>query len=430
MFGITRKTAPLAAPSPADPAALDAIVEALQWFDPFKSLDTSDLLVLATKANIEHIPARQSLFKQGASDPWMFCLIEGTVELKAADGRVQAVVARGPAAHNPLSPLKPRQHTATTVTPTTCIRIDVSELGDIHDMLTQSHDDYSVHEFTTSAPVSDVVHMHELTLLSEGFVLPSLPAVALNVRRLIDDENATVNEVAQVVTKDPALTANLLKAANSALFRASSPIQNCTQAIMRLGAKTTRQLVTAFAVRNLFTTTQPELQKRMRAVWEHCNEVAAISMVIARIVKCFDVEEAMLAGLLHDIGMLPILNYAANHPSLIDDPVTFEQFVIATRVRAGVTVLQEWRLPVEMVTVVYESENWWRDSGLEPDLADVVLVAQIHSYLGKPERPNIPSMINLPAFRKLAGSGVTPTLSHQILTEAQEQIAEARQLLA
>jgi putative nucleotidyltransferase with HDIG domain len=168
----------------------------------------------------------------------------------------------------------------------------------------------------------------------------------------------------------------------------------------------------------------------MRAVWEHSNEVASISMVIARLVKRFDVEEAMLAGLLHDIGMLPILNYAANHPSLIDDPVTFEQFVMATRVRAGVTVLQEWRLPVEMITVVHESENWWRDSGPDPDLADVVLVAQIHSYLGKPERPHIPSMINLPAFRKLAGTGVTPTLSQQILSEAQADIAEARQLLA
>ena len=86
-------------------------------------------------------------------------------------------------------------------------------------------------------------------------------------------------------------------------------------------------------------------------------------------------------------------------------------------------------MPAEMITVVHECENWWRDSGPEADLADVVLVAQIHSYLGKPERPNIPSMINLPAFRKLAGTGVTPTLSQQILSEAQAEIAEARQLL-
>jgi HD-like signal output (HDOD) protein len=409
--------------------ALDAIVEALQWFETFKHLDPSDLLVLATKATIENLPARQTLFKQGASDPWLLCLIEGTVELKAADGRVQSIVAGHGTGCVPLSPLKPRQHTAYTVTPVKCIRVDVSELGDIHELIDYAANDYSVHEFGLTTPLSETLHMHEVSMMAEGFDLPSLPEVAQNVRRLIEEEDASLGDVAKVVTKDPALTAHLLKAANSALFRTPAPIQNCTQAIMRLGARTTKQLVTAFSVRNLFDTKSVPLQKHMRKVWEHSNEVAAISMVIARLVKGFDPDEALLAGLLHDIGMLPILSYAAHHPSLQNDDNTFWQLIGAMRVRAGVTVLQEWRLPVEIITVVQECENWWRDPSPMPDLADLVLVAQIHSYLGKSERPNIPSMINLPAFRKLAGNGASPKLSQQILAEAQEQIREAHTLL-
>jgi HD-like signal output (HDOD) protein len=409
---------------------LDAIVEALQWFESFKLLDTSDLLVLATKATIENLPAKQTLFKQGSNDPWLFCLIEGTIELKAGDGRVQSIVGGERTGRLPLSPLKPRQHTAYTVTPVKCIRIDVSELGDIHEMIDYASNDYSVHEFGGTTPLSETLHMHEVSMMTEGFLLPSLPEVALNVRRLIDDDDASLSDVAKVVTKDPALTAHLLKAANSALFRTPAPIQNCTQAIMRLGAKTTKQLVIAFSVRNLFDTKSAPLQKRMRQVWEHSNEVAAIAMVIARLVKGFDPEEALLAGLLHDVGMLPILNYASNHPSLQNDEHAFNQLVGAMRVRAGVTVLQEWRLPVDITMVVQECENWWRDPSPTPDLADVVLVAQIHSYLGKTERPNIPSMINLPAFRKLAGSSASPKLSQQILAEAQAQIKEASSLLA
>lgn len=410
--------------------SLDAIVEALQWFESFKLLDTSDLLVLATKATIENLPPKHTLFKQGSNDPWLFCLLDGTVELKAADGRVQSIVAGEGAASKPLSPLKPRQHTAYTVTPVKCIRIDVSELGDIHEMLDYAQHDYSVHEFGGTTPLSETLHMHEVSMMTEGFHLPSLPEVALNVRRLIDDEDASLADVAKVVTKDPALTAHLLKAANSALFRTPAPIQNCSQAIMRLGARTTKQLVIAFSVRNLFDTKSMALQKRMRAVWEHCNEVAAISMVIARLVKGFDPEEALLAGLLHDIGMLPILSYASSHPALQNDEHAFHQLIGAMRVRAGVTVLQEWRLPPEITTVVQECENWWRDPSPTPDLSDVVLVAQIHSYLGKTERPNIPSMINLPAFKKLAGSGATPKLSQQILAEAQAQIKDASSLLS
>jgi HD-like signal output (HDOD) protein len=407
---------------------LDAIVEALRWFEPFKRLDHADLLVLATKSNIENIPVRQSLFKIGGNDPWMFCLLEGTVELKAADGRTQSIVAGTPPSRNLLSPLKPRQQTGTAGTPITCIRIDTSELADLNDAI--KFGEISVHEYSETAPVSEQVQLHEITMLSEGFDLPSLPEVARRVRQLIDEEDANLEAVAGVVTKDPALAAKLLKAANSALFRHHAPAQTCSQAIARLGTRTTRQLVLAFSIRNLFATDSPVLKQRMRAVWEHSNEVAAISTVLARQLSHFDPEEAMLAGLLHDIGMLPILSYAARHMALPQEPVVFEQFINAMRVRAGVTVLQEWRFTEDLINVVREAENWWRDPSPMPDLADVVVVAQIHSYLGKPERPNVPSIVNLPAFKKLIGSDGGPKMSQQILDDAQPQIAEARRLLA
>jgi HD-like signal output (HDOD) protein len=368
------------------------------------------------------------LFDVGKSDPWLYCLIEGTAELQSNDGRKLTVVGGTATAGKPLSPLKPRMHTATAVTPVAFLRLDVSELGDIQQLLAQG--DYTVHEVREGGELSEQIQLHELTMLSEGLDLPSLPEVAMRARQLIDEEDGVLADVAKVVTKDPALTAKLLKAANSALYRRGSAVNTCDQAIVRIGTKVTRQLVTAFAVRGLFETDSPLLKSRMQQAWQEANEVAAISFVLAKLTRKFEPEEAMLAGLLHNIGLLPIFRYVAQRPALLRDSETMEQLILALRVRTGVTVIREWRLPAQYEAAVRDAEDWWRDPRPEPDLADIVVVARMHSQLGKPARSKLPALTSLPAFKKLMGEGATPKLSRDILEAAQEQIAEARALLS
>jgi hypothetical protein len=62
-------------------------------------------------------------------------------------------------------------------------------------------------------------------------------------------------------------------------------------------------------------------------------------------------------------------------------------------------------------------------------MADLVLVARIHSYMGKLNRPQTPSLLKLAAFKKLAGESANPKLSSQILVEANEQVTEIRSIL-
>ncbi len=66
----------------------------------------------------------------------------------------------------------------------------------------------------------------------------------------------------------------------------------------------------------------------------------------------------------------------------------------------------------------------------QPDLADVVVVAKVHSYIGKSKKPpQIPPLPKLPAFKKLAGDAANPRLSGQILEEASAQIAEVKSIM-
>lgn len=407
---------------------LESLVEALQWFEPFRSMDANEVLVMATKSQIERSPAQHTLFKVGERDPWLYCLIEGSVELTGRDGRKLDIVAGTPLAIRPLSPLRPRLHTAKTLTPAVYARVDIATLPDIQQLL--SNAEYAVQEVAfDSSGIPEQLQVHELTMLSEGLQVPSLPEAALRARQLLEADDADLKEIAKVVTRDPALTAKLLRAANSAMYRHGKESKTCEEAIARLGTRTARQLITAFATRGLFETDVPAIKTRLRNAWEKSIEVAAISFVLARLTRAFPPDEALLVGLLHDIGVLPIYAYVGRHPALAENDEFVDQLIAALRVRAGLTIARLWELPPHFSTVIQDASDWWRDPAPVPDLADLVLVARVHSYIGKADRPQVPSLLKLPAFKKLAGESANPRLSARILDEAAEQVGEMRSVL-
>jgi HD-like signal output (HDOD) protein len=408
---------------------LESLVEALQWFEPFKSMDVNEVVVMATKTQVERLPARHTLFAVGDRDPWLYCLIEGSVELRGRDGRSMEVTAGTPRAVRPLSPMRPRLHAATTLSPVVLARVDVSTLPDLQGLL--SHAEYAVQEIAfDSSGIPEQVQLHELTMLSEGLQVPSLPEAALRARQLLEAEDVDLKAIATVVTRDPALSAKLLRAANSAMYRHGRESKTCEEAIARLGTNTARQLITAFATRGLFETEVATIRNRLRRAWERSIEVAAISFVIARLTRTFQPDEALLVGLLYDIGELPIYAYLGRHPSLEANDEFVDQLVSALKVRAGMTIARQWELPPHFSTVIQNAGDWWRDPSPQPDLADLVMVARIHSFIGKPDRPQVPSLLKLPAFKKLAGDAASPRLSAQILEEAATQVAEIRSVLA
>ena len=144
-------------------------------------------------------------------------------------------------------------------------------------------------------------------LNNNRLVLPTLPEVALKVRDAVNDENASITDIAKVVSSDAAITARLLQFANSPLMRASQPIDNLDAAVSRLGMKLVKDTVTSMAMEQMFQATNDVTDRKLREIWEHSSQVAAISHALASQFTKLKPEQAMLAGLVHDIGALPIL---------------------------------------------------------------------------------------------------------------------------
>ena len=142
---------------------------------------------------------------------------------------------------------------------------------------------------------------------------------------------------------------------------------------------------------------------------------------------CF---RAMLAGLLSGIGEFAVLQYAVNYPSLFNDESQLQTWCDTLCGPVGKQLLEKWHFPQELADVAGSAQQWFRNVHEEADLSDLVLLATLHSYIGKRRIPAPPFINDVPAYAKLNLGELTPEKSLIILEQAQSQLDAARQLLA
>ncbi len=257
---------------------------------------------------------------------------------------------------------------------------------------------------------------------SDKLVLPTLPEVALRVRDTLEDETSGMGEVAKVITSDAALSARLIQVSNSPLLRAARAIDSVEAAVTRMGANMTRNLVTSIVMEQMFQATSDATDKRLRELWEHSTQVAALSHALATQFTKLKGDQALLAGLVHDIGALPILTMAEDVPELLNDEKLLDSIIRKAHTAVGEAILKKWNFSDEIIAVASEHENITRDHAGKADYVDVIIVANLESYLGTNHPHAQADLDKVPAFRKL---GLEP---HSDVVDV-EAVAETRAAL-
>ncbi len=230
--------------------------------------------------------------------------------------------------------------------------------------------------------------------------LPTLPEVALKVRDALEQESTTASQIAEMVATDTALSARLLQVANSPLYRGRVAIDSIQMAVTRLGNNLVRSLVVSLAMKQIFQATNDALDKRLRKLWEESVQIAAISRVLAQTLPHLDREQAMLAGLIHNIGSLPILTMADNYPDLMADTDALDSLVENLNSMIGKLILQNWGFSDSLIKVAEHHQNLSYDGGPKADYVDVVLVARLQT-LDEGHMATQADWSQVPAFRKL-----------------------------
>lgn len=258
-------------------------------------------------------------------------------------------------------------------------------------------------------------------------VLPTLPEVAFKIRKMVDDPMVSSEKLARLIGTDAALSARLIQVANSPFFRGLNTVENVRTAVTRLGGVCVRNVISSLVMSQLYQAKEvAPIKKELHELWVHGAKVAAISHVLAKRYTRLNADEAMLAGLIHDIGTLPILKRALDFPGILADKETLKRVIGNMHADIGRLILEDWHFPAGLLTVAAEHENLQRDVNPVADYTDIVIIANLHSHMGKANNrfANI-DWNTIPAFAKL---GLTPEQSIATMSEAQKEIAEVQKL--
>lgn len=256
---------------------------------------------------------------------------------------------------------------------------------------------------TVQSELMDAINNDEL-------ILPTLPEVALQVREAAEDPDVGIGELSKVISNDAALTARIIKVVNSPLLRSSSEISDLNMAVARLGMGYTANLAMGLAMEQMFQATSDVIDRRLREVWQRSTEIAGISHALCRHFTRLPPDQATLAGLVHQIGILPILTYAEENGQLLNDSFTLEKVIERLHPELGQRILQAWDFPPALACIPVEHLDFDRQTP-QQDLVDIVQVALLQSYAGSEHPLGKIDWTGVDAFRKLGLEVIEQSLS-------------------
>lgn len=392
----------------------------LHQFEQFSQLCDEQLILLKPSMRIKRCDAVGDLILPLGSDSDLeFFLLKGKVQLTTEDNRQFEIQAGSPEARLSIARSRPSIYQVNSASPAILIALP----GKLLTQQVKASMVSSTHIEQLSPLAKHLYNQLKQALEDKKFTLPSLPNVALKVRKVLEQEEPEIAELEKVINHDPSISAKLVAAANSALYHRGSPCRTSADAIMRLGLETTSQLVMLFSLRQLFKAKQPWVNTRMVATWEQGVRVAAICQLLTLHHPNLSGDQALLVGLIHNLGELAVLKFIDELDTF--NPAEMEQVLEELMPEAGVLLLSSWNFDAEIIDSISQLNNWYAETnGQEATLSDLLKVSRLHSTIGTAKQYRYPRLDELPAFHKLTKQGLTEDFSLALIEDAAEQVAE------
>jgi HD-like signal output (HDOD) protein len=231
--------------------------------------------------------------------------------------------------------------------------------------------------------VKDFVNDVREDLLANKIYLPTLPTLALEALLVINDAGSSAADLEKIISKDAALTARLIRFANSPLYRGAHGVSSIKLAITRIGFQRVKNAVYAVSMKEVFRTPIKIIEQRMERLWAHSVKVGAHAAMLAKKQRNLDPDTALVAGLVHDIGYIPLLIKAGEYEKLIENPDYLDRLLLKLHPQVGGSIAKLWKFDPQILSVTAEHEDLNRNVGTAPvDYVDVVQVANILAHQG------------------------------------------------
>lgn len=186
-------------------------------------------------------------------------------------------------------------------------------------------------------------------ILTAAGDLPTMPVVAMKVMTLLNNPDFSTKELARIISSDLGITAKILKIANSAFYGCSREIASVDRAVVLLGARTMKSLVVAASTKGVYKDSGLVEQK----MWEHGVGVAIGAHILASELRVTLHEEALVCGLLHDIGKVILKHHFPEkfeqlYEAMYNQGSTFEDLEMQifgfSHTEVATVVARHWKL--------------------------------------------------------------------------------------
>ena len=195
-------------------------------------------------------------------------------------------------------------------------------------------------------------------LILEVLELPTLSTVLSKILKVAGNDRSNASDLAEVISKDQSLTANILKIANSAYFGLSQQVPTVSRAIVVLGFDAVKSIALSASIIHAFPEGTGHDHFDRSKFWTHSLACAYLSRMAANMTHRAEMETAFVCGLLHDIGKIILDVYFPDSYRTVltrlanGDMTSMEaedQVLGFTHAEVGMWITQRWRFPKSIV---------------------------------------------------------------------------------
>ena len=260
---------------------------------------------------------------------------------------------------------------------------------------------------------------------NDTLVLPTLPAVALKVRKAADDPDINLNDMADVIGQDPSLSARMIKISNSAYLGRSVKVTSTSQAVTRIGLRQIKNIATALAMEQLFVSKNEIVKTYMEQIWADTVEIVASSMAVLQIHskvtknRSLNLDAMMLAALVSNIGALPVLTEAERHADVFGNPTFLDVAISKLSGKIGESIMLAWGFEPEFILVAKS----WRDQSVQTDTISYLDIVRLGAVLSGKLESRKDALFATALEKK-----IVPSLSDLLSDEFEEYRAHAKQI--
>ena len=294
--------------------------------------------------------------------------------------------------------------------------------------MTLNPEKYVPVEAPATLPV--VEPLDPLDILRKEHQLPALPQVFLELQQAINAANTSADDLAAIISQDPSLTAFLLRMVNSAFYSLPMQIDTISRAVTVVGVDQLSTLAVGTSVMSLFKDVPAEVLD-MEQFWKHSVACGLIARRLCRITGKGDPERAFVAGLLHDMGQLILLQAEPERATAVLEHARSKDVLLYAEEKAllgfdhatlGGMLLRKWNFPFVLVSAVLEHHN--PKPGQREDEPGLVHCAEtIATGLGIGSTGEY--FVQPPNKEVWASMGLTPERMDEMIEDLDEELEEA-----